>query len=142
MAYGDNFFTGVIDENGNIWDMAAGRKRQVIGIDTQKEEDYLKAISEMQETINNYYEKLVELGILKKEKTAEEIAQEAAENQNKLLSEMIATINSLKTEMKELKENGNVGQIDIPSSTCARKKPARNAKSNSGRAEDDLGNAG
>lgn len=117
MAYGDNIFTGMIDENGVIWDMATGRKRQAIGIDAQKEQEYQHTITEMQETLDNYYAKLVELGVITPVKTPEQIAQEAAAEQVRIAQEQAAqqmevnralldAVKSLKAEIGELRGNG------------------------------------
>lgn len=122
MAYNntDNTFVALIDQNGYIRDMSTGRRGEVIGIDYQKEEEYKATIAEMQETLDNYYNKLVELGAITIPKTPEQIAQEAAAEQVRIAQEQAeqqATINQallqaiegLSTELKELKESGNSG---------------------------------
>lgn len=116
MSYGENIFTGMIDENGIIWDMATGRKRQAIGVDAQKEQEYIQTISEMQETLDNWREILLENKLLNIPKTPEEIAREAAEEQLRMVQEQAAeqaeinkslleAINNLNLEIKELKNN-------------------------------------
>lgn len=120
MAYGENIFSGMIDENGVIWDIATGRKRQAIGVDSQKEQEYIHTITEMQETLDNWREILLENKLLKIPKTPEEIAQEAAAEQLRITQEQAAqqseinkslldAINNLNLEIRELKNNGNDG---------------------------------
>lgn len=108
MSYADNIFTGEIDENGVIWEVSTGRKRQVVGIDTQKEQEYQQAITEMQETIDNYYAKLVEIGVIKPPKTAEEIAREAAEQQQIAMKQTVETMKGMQDEINEFKSIGTV----------------------------------
>lgn len=108
MAYGDNIFTAVIDENGVIWEAGTGRKRQAVGIDSQREQDYQSQISEMQGTIENYYNKLVELGVIVPPKSPEQIAQEAVEQQTILLAQLTESVKSLLGEVEVLKR-GNSG---------------------------------
>jgi len=118
MAYGypENIFTGMIDEQGFIWEAGTGRKRQVIGIDAQKEQEYQQTISQMQETLDNYREKLIELGVIQVPKTPEElaseqlrIAQEQSEQQAEINKALLEAISGLQSQIKEMKNNGNVG---------------------------------
>lgn len=122
MAYNDsnNTFVALIDSNGMIRDMSTGRRGEVIGVDYQKEDEYKRTIAEMQETLDNYYGKLVELGAITIPKTPEQVAQEAAAEQLRFVQEQAeqqATINQallkavegLNAELKELKKNGNSG---------------------------------
>jgi len=109
----------MIGEDGTIYEAGSGRKRQVVGCDSQKEQDYIAQISEMQATIDNYYAKLVELGVIQPPKTAEEIARDAAAEQLKIVQEqarqqseinsnLLAAIASLKREIGGLRR-GNDG---------------------------------
>jgi len=128
MAYNtENTFVALIDQNGMIRDMSTGRRGEVIGVDYQKEDEYKRTISEMQETIDNYYGKLVELGAITIPKSPEQIAQEAAAEQLRLVQEQAtqqaainqallesvqntnAIIGDLQNQIKELKSNGNSG---------------------------------
>lgn len=124
----DNTFVALIDQNGFIRDMSTGRRGEIIGIDCQKEEEYKATIAEMQETLDNYYGKLVELGAITVPKTPEQIAQEAAAEQMRFVQEQAeqqATINQallkavegLNAELKELKTNGNSGHC---SGSCSK----------------------
>jgi len=81
-------FVAAIDNSGVIYEISAGRKRQAVGIDIQREQEILGQITERDalieerdERIENYYNKLVELGVIIPEKTPAEIAQEAAAEQ-------------------------------------------------------------
>jgi len=121
---GSNIFTGIISEDGTIYEYGSGRKRTVIGIDAQKEQEYIKQISDMQETITNYYNKLVELHIIEIPKTPEQIALEQAAEQNKINTMLMQAIEQLTQKVGELSnadtnryamefpvvENGNNGK--------------------------------
>lgn len=73
------------------------------------------AYSELEQTTTEYYNKLVELGVIVPEKTQEELI---AQMQSSML-EMSKVISGLTEELKELKNNGcerdtsNAGQ-DVP----------------------------
>lgn len=142
MAFAQNYFTGMIDESGTIWDLAAGRKQTAIGIDNQRENEYKTTIADLQEVVDNYYNKLVELGVIQKQKTAEEIQQEIIDNQNNLLKDMMNSLAEVKNELKELKKNGDNGKSDKSGSPRTRKKSEANEPSNCERQTDDSGNAG
>lgn len=142
MEYGQNIFTAMISEDGTIYETSTGRKRQPIGIDMQKEQEYQVQIAEMQGTIDNYFEKLVELGVIQIPKTPEEIAteqlriaQEQAEQQAQINQSLLEAINSLKTELKEMKadeHDRDSSEFGIKSnrqnSTNNRKKPTGSTK--------------
>lgn len=105
----DNIFTAMIDEQGVIWEAGTGRKRQAVGIDAQKEQDYQAQIAEMQERLDQYYNKLVEIGVITPPKSAEQIAQEQAAQQAKINEALLDAVQSLQSEIKELRNNGNAG---------------------------------
>lgn len=142
-GYADNIFTAIIDENGTIYEASTGRKRQAVGIDSQKEQEYQQTISEMQERLDNYYAKLVEVGIIVPPKTPEEIAQEAALKQQETMSQMLTTMQAMQDEIRELKDNGSGGRStksgideDEQDSGSDRKKPGRRKKSDTTGPED------
>lgn len=121
MAYNsENTFVAMIDQSGFIRDMSTGRRGEIIGIDWQKEQEYKTTITEMQETLDNYFGKLVELGAIEIPKTPEIIAQEAAAEQLRMAQEQAAqqaeinqallhAIQGLQSEIGELKANGRSG---------------------------------
>ena len=103
-------FICVIDESGQIWETATGRKRQAVGIDLQREQDLLRTIDEMKEVLDGYYNKLVELGAIVPQKTAEQIAAEqlevAREQMNKqadINQALLEVIAGLKGELLDIK---------------------------------------
>jgi len=106
MAYGDNIFTAIIDENGVIYEASTGRKRQAVGIDAQKEQEYQQTIAEMQERLDSYYAKLVELGVIQIPKTTEEIALEQAAQQAEINKQLLEAIGGLQFQIKEMQTNG------------------------------------
>lgn len=106
----ENIFTGMIDMDGNIYSANMRSDRTKIGIDAQKEQELLNQIAEMQETLDNYHEKLVELGVIQIPKSPEQIAQEQAEQQAVINQQLLEAIGALNLEIKELKgvdTNGN-----------------------------------
>lgn len=138
--YGQNVFTGVIDDNGVIWDFVGGRKNVQVGIDAQKEKELLLEIDELKEITDNYYNKLVELGVITPPKTAEEIANEQINiiqtklnEQSEINSTLLDTLKKMNAEIASLKErdvnNGHVGHDNKQSGTDTGKKPARHKKS-------------
>lgn len=118
-------FLASIDREGNIiHEGANGRKK--IGVDVQ-------TADEMQGVIDNYYNKLVELGVFVKEKTPEEIAQELAreqleisqkraEEQAEINQALLAEIRNLNKRVERMSEN--VGYDNQTSSTSTGQKSA------------------
>lgn len=118
MAYNtENTFVALIDQNGLIRDMSAGRRGEIVGCDYQREEEYKQTIAEMQETLDNYFGKLVELGAIEIPKSPEAIAQEAAEEQLRMAQEqakqqaeinqaLLGAIEKLSNKVEELEANG------------------------------------
>ena len=102
MEFAANIFTGMIDTDGTIYEAGTGRKRQKIGVDSQREEELVKQIAEMQEVLESYYNKLVELGEIVPPKTAEQIALEQAEQQREINLTLLDAIENLKNEVKAL----------------------------------------
>jgi len=112
----ENVFTGMINESGDIYNAGYRGATSKVGIDNERENMLLKQISEMQEVIDNYFNKLVELGEIVPQKTPEEIAaeqlrlaQEQAEQQASINKQLLEAIGALNAEVKELKgvtENG------------------------------------
>jgi len=131
--FSQNVFTGIIDDSGNIWDFVGGRKNAQIGIDLQKEQALQKDLVDLQEIVDNYYSKLVELGVITRPKSAEEIAQEQINLiQNKLDEQtainlsLVDTLQKINEDLKEMRsENGTYGHDNKQSSSSTRKKPDR-----------------
>jgi len=119
-----NVFMGSLDKDGNILQMdRATNNNIIIGVDLETVADLKNELESQQEIIDNYYNKLVELGVIEVPKTAEQIASETAEKQLKLAEEtalnqqkMINNQNSLlekmmqKMELLEEKINKNGGE--------------------------------
>jgi hypothetical protein len=104
-----NIFTGIIDLDGNIYEVNGYRKGNPIGVDLQKQREYEQTITEMQGRLDEYYSKLVELGVITPPKTAEQIAMEQAQEQQKINQGLLEAITDLKNEISELRGvNNNV----------------------------------
>ena len=63
----------------------------------------MNQISEMQEVLDGYYNKLVELGVITPPKTAEQIAMERTAEQTEMIKTLFEAISSLKDEISEMK---------------------------------------
>jgi len=106
----DNVFVGIIDNDGTIYQFANHRKGAVVGIDMHREKEMQGQIGEMQEIIENYYQKLIEVGVIVPEKTPAEIAQAAAEEQLEIARQqaeintsLLDAVKTLQSEIQNLK---------------------------------------
>ena len=81
--------------------LGMGQSQKVIVGVTQQTYDELK------EMTDKYYDKLVELGVIVPQKTAEELAAE----QQQAMQDMLAIIKDLKTEVEELKNAKRTSDI-------------------------------
>lgn len=148
MAIGEGFFTGAIESNGDIVVVSGARDSRKVGIDLRREEELIQDIKERDELLDNWRGILIENGLLKLPKTAEEIAQEAAAEQlqlmheqaeqqaeinqalmesNKALMEAVKGLSNTVRELKTREHDGSGSQVvDRPSD----RKSGRNSKSN------------
>lgn len=133
MAYDNDTFIGIIDQDGVIWEINSGRKRQAVGIDLEKEQEYQKHIDKQQEIIDNYYNHLVELGEIIPPKSAEDIAREQAAQQTAINTELLKAIQGLQSEIKELKGNGKTGVCDGASGESSGQNSQSNQQKSPGR---------
>ena len=86
----DGKYLVFISQDGKIYEVSSGRKGQYVGIDKQLEDELRTQISEMQEVLDSYYSKLVELGEIIPPKSPDEIAREAAEAQVQMMQTQLA----------------------------------------------------
>jgi hypothetical protein len=108
MEYGKaNPFVALISEDGTIYETNGGRARSAVGVDLQREGELLKTISDMQETLDNWYPKMVEHGYIVPEKTAADIAREQAAEQAEINRMLIKEIKGLKSWMINAPKNNN-----------------------------------
>lgn len=91
------------------------------------------AYKELEDTTTEYYNKLVEIGVIQKPQDPQELMQEM----QKSMLEMSGIIKSLSDEVRELKKNGNehnsIGSIE----NVPERKPQRSSAKSTG---DDSGN--
>lgn len=92
--YTNTFFCTV--DGDTIYQSDAYGNRKAIGKTAE-------AYTELENTTTEYYNKLVELGVIVPPKTPEEQNKELQET----LSQMAAVMQSMQNEIKELKENGH-----------------------------------
>lgn len=92
---GSNCLMCIID-NGDIYQADYfGNRQQLIG-------KTVAAYTELESTTQQYYDKLVELGVITPPKTQEQLMSEM----QSAMSDMAAVIKNLTDQVKELKENG------------------------------------
>lgn len=87
----NSIFSGTI-ENDCIFSTDFYGNRQQVGVTTKKHQETL-------DLLKSYYDKLVEAGIITKEKTPEEIMHE----QNMLMQQLVVQVSQLQSELKTIK---------------------------------------
>ena len=91
-----------------------GNRQQLIG-------KTLPAYSELETTTQEYYDKLVELGVITPPKTQEELMGEM----QSAMSDMAEIIKGLSAQVKELKENGPQTTLSGSVENVPQRRPAR-----------------
>lgn len=91
-----------------------GNRQQLIG-------KTLPAYSELETTTQEYYDKLVELGVITPPKTQEQLMGEM----QSAMSDMAAVIKNLTDQVKELKENGSQATLSGSVENVPQRRPAR-----------------
>ena len=91
LSFYNNMFNAFIDGD-SIYSSDFYGNRQLQGVTLKKHQETL-------DLLNTYYNKLVDLGAIEKEKSAEEIAME----QNQLMQQLLNQLQDLKNEVKEIK---------------------------------------
>ena len=91
-----------------------GNRQQLIG-------KTLPAYSELETTTQEYYDKLVELGVITPPKTQEQLMGEM----QSAMSDMAAIIKNLTDQVKELNENGPQANSDGSVENVPQRRPAR-----------------
>lgn len=95
----------------------------------------LAAYEELEGTTTQYYEKLVELGVIVPEKTPEQMMSEM---QGTML-EMSKIIASLSSEIKELKEHGHEQCACRSGQDVSQREPQRSSRKGTGSDQRDAG---
>ena len=110
-------------DSGDIWQTDYfGNKQQLIG-------KTCAAYAELEGTTQQYYDKLVELGIITPPKTQEQLMSEM----QTAMSDMFNIIKGLTAQIKEMKENGNGADSGVHREDVSRSRPAeRGAASEKG----------
>lgn len=73
----------------------------------------LQAYNELKEMCQRYYDKLVELGVIQKEKTPAELQAE----QTQMMASMLAVVKDLKAEVEALKNERRNDSRDVETAT-------------------------
>ena len=121
-----NVFMARLDKDGNIYQVdKVTNSDVVVGVDMQTVKEFEDTITSQQDVIDNYYNKLVELGVIEVAKTSEQIAlesaekqlkivQDTAEKQQQILENQNAVLNKMmvKLENMEAKTNKTGGEKD------------------------------
>lgn len=94
MAYGDNLYTVIVDEIGDIYEISGYQKGRKLGVDIRREAQFIQEIqeknqdiAERDEIMDNWHSILLENGLIKIPKTAEEEARDAANEQIRIVQE-------------------------------------------------------
>lgn len=113
-SFYSNIFTCAVDGNNIFQTDYMGNRIGVLGVSTS-------AYNELKKICDQYYDKLVELGVLQKEKTPQEIAEE----QRKIMSDMMIQMKSLQEELNSIKDRNNVqsSKLDSGSNESVRDEP-------------------
>jgi hypothetical protein len=110
VSFYNNFFGGSIDGDNIVSTDYYGNK-QVIGVTNKKHQETLELLS-------SYYDKLVELGVIEKEKTPEDIAKEQQEMmqtlilQMKVMQDKLESLQQTKGETNGYKSNSKIIDTD------------------------------
>lgn len=111
---GGNCMMCVID-NGDIFQTDYfGNRQQLIGKTSS-------AYAELEATTQQYYDKLVELGVITPPKTQEQLMSEM----QSAMSDMADVIKGLSAQVKELKENGSQADHSGSVENVPLRRPAR-----------------
>ena len=102
-------------DGADIWQVDYfGNRQQLIGKTSA-------AYTELEGTTQQYYDKLVELGVITPPKTQEELMGEM----QSAMSDMAAVIKNLTDQVKELKENGPQATLSGSGENVSQRRPAR-----------------
>lgn len=111
---GGNCMMCVID-NGDIFQADYfGNRQQIIG-------KTVAAYEELESTTQQYYDKLVELGVITPPKTQEQLMSEM----QSAMSDMAEIIKGLSAQVKELKENGSQADHSGRVEDVSQRRPAK-----------------
>lgn len=122
--YSNTFFCLV--EGDTIYQADAFGNRKALG-------KIMDAYNELEQTTTEYYNKLVELGVIVPPKTPEEQNKELQDT----LSSITAMMQSMQNEIKELKENGHQCSCADGSENVSKRKGGRSSAAGTA---DDPGN--
>lgn len=95
-SFYNNYFGGSI-EGDNIISTDFYGNKQVVGVTTKKHQETL-------DLLNTYYNKLVDLGVIEKEKSPEELVSE----QNKMMQEMFAQMKAMQEKLDSLQNEKDI----------------------------------
>lgn len=120
-----NICTCIID-GADIYQTDYMGNRQLIG-------KTAAAYNELEQTTSQYYEKLVEMGVIVPPKSQEELMGEM----QKTMSDMTGIIAALSAEVKELKENGRKQCACSCGEDVSERKPKRSGAKGTGNDKSD-----
>lgn len=97
-SFYNNYFGGSI-EGDNIISTDFYGNKQIVGVTTKKHQETV-------ELLNSYYNKLVDMGVIEKEKTPEDIAKE----QQQMMQTMMLQMQTMQQALNELQQNKTKGE--------------------------------
>lgn len=124
MGYSNSFFCMI--DGDDIVQLDGIGNRKVIG-------KRLETYNELEQTTTEYYNKLVELGVIVPPKTQEEQTKELQDT----LAQMASLMESMQNEIKELKENEHQCNCEHSSENVPKRKSGRSSTAGTA---DDTGN--
>lgn len=89
VSFFNNYFGGIIDGN-NIYTTDFYGNKQLIGVTTKKHQETV-------DLLDTYYNKLIELGVIEKEKTPDEIAKEQQQMMQAMMNQMAEMQHTIQT---------------------------------------------
>lgn len=96
LSFYNSFFGGSIDGD-NILSTDFYGNKQIIGVTMKKYQDTI-------DLLNSYYNKLIELGVIEKEKTPEDIAKE----QQEMLQTMMLQMKAMQEKLENIQTERNI----------------------------------
>lgn len=103
-SFYNNYFGGTI-EGDNIYSTDFYGNKHLVGVTSKKHQETM-------DLLNTYYNKLIELGVIEKEKTAEDIAKEQQQMMQLMMQQMESMQKALNDLQHESKPNHNEGEAN------------------------------
>ena len=114
-------FSAAIDTDGKIYEVTLGfplRKVALVGIDIDSEQELREELNQAYIQLEEYRDKLIELGVIEIPKSAEQIAIEQAEEQREINREFMMAIKGLTSKIEKMEAGGIDGAVGYGGDVC------------------------